>query len=45
MVGNILNGYYPFYMFNQLYKLKNIVEVKSLLENLYGCAAILGIPL
>lgn len=34
-----LKGYYPFYMFNQLYKLKNAVEVKSLSENLYGCAA------
>lgn len=38
-VCNRLKGYYPFYMFNQLYKLKIAVEVKSLSENLYGCAA------
>ena len=39
MVCEVLKGYYPFYMFNQLYRLKNAVEVKSLSENLYGCAA------
>ena len=39
LVCDRLKGYYPFYMFNQLYILKNSVEVKSLSENLYGCAA------
>jgi len=39
LVCNVLKGYYPFYMFNQLYKLKNAVAVKSLSENLYGCGA------
>ncbi|MBO4734297.1 MAG: hypothetical protein J5662_07460 [Clostridia bacterium] len=39
LVCNRLKAYYPFYMFNQLYKLKTAVEAKSLSENLYGCAA------
>lgn len=39
LVCDRLKGYYPFYMFNQLYVLKNSVEVKSFSENLYGCAA------
>lgn len=42
LVCDRLKGYYPFYMFNQLYILKNAVEVKSLSENLYGCAATNG---
>ena len=39
LVCNALKGYYPFYMFNQLYKLEKAVEAKSLSENLYCCAA------
>lgn len=42
MVCDVLKGYYPFYMFNQLYRLKNAVEVNCLSENLYGCAAANG---
>lgn len=36
---NVLKGYYPFCMFNEVYKLKNAVAVKGLSEELYGCAA------
>ena len=39
LVCEALKGYYPFYSFNQLYKLKSAVETKSLSDNLYGCAA------
>ena len=39
LVCNRLKGYYPFYMFNQLYRLKNAVEVKCHSEDLFGCAA------
>ena len=39
MVCEVLKGYYPFYMFNILYKLKSAVEAKSLSEDVYCCAA------
>lgn len=39
LVCDVQKPYYPFYMFNQLYMLKNQVEATSLSENLYGCAA------
>ena len=34
-----LKGYYPFYAFNQLYKLKNSVEVDINSNALYVCAS------
>jgi hypothetical protein len=35
-----LKGYYPFYMFNQLYKQDFAVPVESECENVWGTAAI-----
>ena len=35
-----LKGYYPFYMFNQLYKLDNAVEVERASEDVWAVAAV-----
>lgn len=39
VIGRVLKGYYPFPMFNALYRLKNCVAVDIHGENLYACAA------
>ncbi|MBR4881413.1 MAG: hypothetical protein IKU19_05730 [Clostridia bacterium] len=39
MVYKTLKGYYPFYMFNQLYKLDNAVEVERYSEDVWAAAA------
>lgn len=39
LVCDLLKGYYPFRMFNELYKLQNAVYTDSDSENLYTCAA------
>ncbi|MBO4734641.1 MAG: hypothetical protein J5662_09210, partial [Clostridia bacterium] len=41
LVCDTLKGYYPFYMFNQLYLLGNAAEVGTD-EDIYGCAAANG---
>ena len=41
LVCDVLKGYYPFYMFNQLYRLENAAEVGTD-EDIYGCAAANG---
>ena len=38
-VGNLLKGYYPFPMFNELYKLGTAVEATATEEGAYLCAA------
>lgn len=38
-VNECLKGYYPFRMFNELYKLGNCVEVTSDCDEIYVCAA------
>ncbi len=40
LVCDKLKGYYPFYMFNQLYKLDNAVEVQSDDSTVYVAAAV-----
>lgn len=40
IVSECLKGYYPFRMFNELYKLKNCVEVKSDSKDIKACAAV-----
>ena len=39
MVCECLKGYYPFYMFNQLYKLDSAVEVERESEDVWAAAA------
>ena len=39
IIGRVLKGYYPFKMFNTLYKLDNAVEVSELEDNIYACSA------
>ena len=39
LVINCLKGYYPFYMFNQLYKLKNSVEISTDEDCVWAAAA------
>ncbi len=39
LICDRLKGYYPFYMFNQLYKLKNSVEVSYEGESVWAAAA------
>lgn len=39
LVCECLKGYYPFKMFNQLYKLKNCVSLRSSDKDIYACAA------
>ena len=38
-VNECLKGYYPFKMFNELYKLKNCVQVECDSDEIYACAA------
>ncbi len=39
MIFECLKGYYPFYMFNQLYKLKTQVKTESNCPEIWACAA------
>ena len=39
VIGRVLKGYYPFPMFNTLYRLGNCVEIVELEEYAYACAA------
>ena len=39
LICNILKGYYPFRMFNELYKLGECVAIETLGENIHASAA------